>query len=189
MVDTKTLGIWGPDQLLSYSSSSAYFTSISCTDALDCTTVGEGDAVPIYANESDGTWGAVTDTPDVSGYLNSVSCTRIGDCAAVGDGTTDDPISFALVDTETDGTWGTPTDLYSIWDDPSLASVSCSSAGDCTAVGNNNPPVYATESGGVWALRSNCLPPRGLLTHTLSQKVSLHGCHRLHCRWRCCRRR
>jgi hypothetical protein len=68
----------------------------------------------------------------------------------VGDGTTDNPISSALVDTETDGTWGTPTDLYSIWDDPSLVSVSCTGAGDCTAVGNNNPPVYATESGGVW---------------------------------------
>jgi hypothetical protein len=150
LTDTETNGIWGPDQLLSYTSSNAYFTSVSCTDALDCTAVGEGDAVPIYANESDGTWGAVTDISDVSGYFNSVSCTGIGDCTAVGDGTTDNPISFALVDTETDGTWGTPTDLYSIWDDPSLVSVSCTGAGDCTAVGNNNPPVYATESDGVW---------------------------------------
>jgi hypothetical protein len=150
LIVTETNGIWGPDQLLSYASSNAYFTSVSCTDALDCTAVGEGDAVPIYSNESDGSWGAVTDIPDVSGYFNSVSCTGIGDCTAVGDGTTDDAISFALVDTETDGSWGTPSDLYSIWDDPSLASVSCTSAGDCTAVGNNNPPVYATESAGVW---------------------------------------
>ena len=68
-------------------------TAVGCTDANDCTAVGDVDAadagtgVPVYAAEEGGTWStptALSGTPDGTGELTSVSCVDEADCVGVG---------------------------------------------------------------------------------------------------------
>ena len=107
----------------------------------------------------EGLFGPVTEpiVPGHTGQLVSVSCTGASDCTAVGG---------VLVGSEVNGTWNTTT-----LDAPggaSFTSVSCIDADDCTAVGATTTaegahpvPMYATESGGVWAPATDVVDPTG----------------------------
>ena len=109
------------------------------------------------------TGGTVHEVSVPGGYggLRSVSCTSPGDCTAVGwasnqpgaGGNGPNGDSAPMYVTESNGTWGTPTVLsgYPIGQNY-LFGVSCTSATDCTAVGDQTggPIYYATESGGTW---------------------------------------
>jgi hypothetical protein len=129
-----------------------YFNGVSCTDATDCTAVGGDDnGQPIYATETAGVWGLVTEVGILGGggSFNGVSCTDASDCTAVGIDYRDDQPFYA---TETAGVWGAPTDVTVVAGGGSFSSVSCTDASDCTAVGgdDNGQPIYATESAGHW---------------------------------------
>jgi hypothetical protein len=73
--------------------------------------------------------------------------TRPG-CIAVGKEVYYDPYSIL----ETSGVWATPILISKV--DIRLESVSCPSAGDCTAVGEivgtSSEPIYLSEMGGIW---------------------------------------
>jgi hypothetical protein len=79
---------------------------LSCTDATDCTAVGNINYnEPIYVTETRGTWGTpteITGVPGGEGRLNAVSCINASDCTAVGIDGDDLPIyvtSTATIDT------------------------------------------------------------------------------------------
>jgi hypothetical protein len=152
------------------------FTNVSCTSATDCTAVGSyGQGLigpggvpmlePVYATEKAGVWGKAIEVqaPEHAGVFTGVSCTSVGNCTAVGydylgstnvDGGPE--IGYPMYATETAGKWGVATEITSSVGGFFLSaagagftSVSCTSVGDCTAVGGNGP-MYATESGGIW---------------------------------------
>jgi hypothetical protein len=136
------------------------FSSVSCTDATDCTAVGQdNDGQAIYATETAGVWGPVTEisAPGGGGTFYGVSCTDATDCTAVGEDGHVQPV-FA---TETAGVWGPVTQISALGG--YLGSVSCSDATDCTAVGQDGTfrLIYATETAGVWGSAHEIPAPGG----------------------------
>jgi hypothetical protein len=95
--------------------------------------------------------------PDVS--LPSVSCASAGNCSAVGYYDDGSGYQQALLLTESGGTWaaGVEATLPANAAIRFLSSVSCASAGNCSAVGTyfdcsgNLQGLLLSESGGTWA--------------------------------------
>jgi hypothetical protein len=163
-------------------------SSLSCASASSCEGVGqyqestvEGSGTGIQGTgfvdaDSSGTWSAATqvatpaavpgtalaNTPvtDVVPILSSISCTSTGNCTAVGEAN-GNGIYEAIAAGEADGIWQTPTVVLTPFEDTqysSLASVSCTSSGTCTAVGTyqasaSTPdvPFSAVQTSGSWA--------------------------------------
>jgi ferredoxin len=150
-------------------SQDADLNAVTCTSAENCVGVGSyvdvsADVQPMAVTESDGVWGAATElTPPTgsvattAGYkvsLNSVTCTSAGNCVAVGEyeeapGSLSPGYQEAMVVTESGGVWYTATEASLPGDADTSASdqyanldaVTCTSVGNCVAVGNyrNNP--------------------------------------------------
>ena len=143
-------------------------SAVSCTDATDCTAVGESFVgVPYYATETNGTWGSAVHIPVAGpagsvGLFDGVSCVDTTDCTAVGyENLNVDPTLSgaepAIYATETKGTWGPATFIpgsVAVGTASILTSVSCAAAGDCTAVGlwssTTNDLMRITETNGSW---------------------------------------
>jgi hypothetical protein len=177
--------------------------SVSCASAGNCTAVGEYDGVGgsrgLLLTETAGNWApAVEPVPPVAGgdtWLQSVSCTSAGDCTAVG-GWYAGYGGGALLMTETDGSWapGVEADLPSgaatSGQSAELYSISCASAGNCSAVGlydiqyvvtgrdleeERAKGLLLTETAGSWAqgveasLPANAAGPDALDYASLSQ--------------------
>jgi len=135
--------------------------SVSCATTGNCTAVGTydnsaGTTQPLLLTEASGTWATGTtaslpanvDTSRPFVSLTSVSCASAGNCSAVGTYLTTSPAQAGLLLTETGGAWGAgveasvPAGATQV----SLASVSCTSAGDCSAVGTYNDSSGAATS-------------------------------------------
>jgi outer membrane protein OmpA-like peptidoglycan-associated protein len=148
------------------------FTSISCSTPGNCTAAGSffsasGQNLPMTQTSTNGVWataipavftGALA-TSNRSGSFTSISCSAPGACTAVGD--------FAgqsITETSTNGVWAP---VHATTFNPTIAlspdgandhlfSVSCSSAGNCTAAGDYangdgyNVPMTVTSTNGVW---------------------------------------
>jgi hypothetical protein len=152
----------------------ATLSSVSCSSDGNCAAVGEykdnsNDIQGLLLTESSGTWTAseVVLPPNADSNagvsLLSVSCPSDGNCTAVGSyGSSNDPQGLLL--TETSGSWGTGQQAV-LPDDHgspagvSLNSVSCASAGNCSAVGTyfdnatpqaNGQIVLLDETSGSW---------------------------------------
>lgn len=136
-----------------------------------------GDATPAIPSDASVRWGH-------SGKFNSISCTAPGTCTAVGAYTqtfpSEDPFTTEpsigqtpLVRSSVDGVWGPATRPPGVkafrnryTDTGEFKSVSCTSPGNCTAVGTNlgGNPAYANVIGsmtnGAWAtLTGSSLAP------------------------------
>lgn len=146
--------------------------SVSCAAAGTCTAVGEymdssGNTQGLLLTETDGTWATGVEAPlpanAVSGGdLSSVSCPSAGNCSAVG--TYDDGGGTGvLLLSETAGTWAGGIQASLPPDAGAdgfgfLSSVSCASAGNCTAVGAyfrggddfSEGGLLVTETAGSW---------------------------------------
>ena len=143
------------DEWIAGSQVAASFSSVSCVSVGACTAVGaDGNGQPIYATETSGVWGTATELPaSGSGSFSGVSCTDPTDCSAIGTSGGD-----ALYSTESAGMWSAPTTMAS---DSGTAvvvtSLSCTRAGNCTAVGyesgggGQGPGVYLTQTDGTWS--------------------------------------
>jgi PASTA domain-containing protein/List-Bact-rpt repeat protein len=95
-------------------------------------------------------------------FLGSVSCASAGNCSAVGSYVDSSFYSDGLLLTETDGSWATgveasvPANALTLGE-ASLSSVSCASAGNCSAVGSYLDSAHEmqgllmTETAGTWA--------------------------------------
>ncbi len=140
MYATESNGTWVASNLELASDEDYIFYGVSCTDATDCTAVGDSG---IYQTESNGIWGPPLTAPGTLGQVadtfRGVSCTGPTDCTAVGDG--------GIYQTESNGIWGP------VAEDPSVLeffNVSCTGPTDCTAVGYAGPtfvqsePIYTT---------------------------------------------
>jgi len=127
--------------------------SVSCASAGNCAAVGRyrdgaSRSQVFVVSETNGTWGTAIKMP-FSGILNwagsadagPVSCGAAGNCAAVGSYFARGPSSTqAFVVTLTNGTWDTAIEVpgseaLNAGRNASTDSVSCTSAGNCTAVG------------------------------------------------------
>jgi hypothetical protein len=139
--------------------------SLSCSSVGNCTAVGEytdpsGDAWGLVLTQTAGTWGAGIEAPLPAGAdpglgasVISVSCSSPGNCAATGSYGADGAEQGLLL-TETGGTWATGVEASPPapqgWVSQ-VDSVSCASAGNCTAVTAESTGLVLTETAGTWA--------------------------------------
>jgi hypothetical protein len=186
-VVTESGGSWGSAEEVPGSGSlnagdQAEVTSVSCASAGNCGAGGyyiDGSAhqQAFVATQSGGTWGNAQEVPG-SGSLNpggsakvtSVSCPSAGNCSATGfvsnHATTESGELQAFVDSESGGTWANAQDVATSLNTDNYAegqSVSCASAGNCTAGGfymvpsahtghkpGHEQPFLVNETNGTW---------------------------------------
>jgi hypothetical protein len=158
--------------------------AVSCASPGNCTAVGTyrrgaHTAGGVLLTETDGTWATGIPAPlpanhathqltkNTHVYLNSVSCAAPGNCTAVGDYVARGGHQGGLLLTQTDGSWTgeqarLPAGSWRASPGPGVTvkSVSCASAGNCTAVGSyfkgRHPDLDAaslllTQTDGKWA--------------------------------------
>jgi hypothetical protein len=172
-------------------------TALSCASSGNCSAVGSyddglGDNQALLVTETHGNWQRTVEAQPPAraalapfkasdgGGLVDVSCPAAGDCMAVGRYTGSDNTDHAVLFAETQGRWarGTrvrlpanatrPTKPKSgIVDDLGLAAVSCSSIGNCVAVGNYETDaevwegLILTERHGHWSSATEAPLPAG----------------------------
>jgi PASTA domain/Divergent InlB B-repeat domain len=193
---TETAGSWatGVEAALpadaATSNQLASLGSISCASAGNCTAVGgyffmsgpdSWASQALMVTETAGTWDTGVEpslpanalTPNPNAGLSSVSCSSAGNCTAVGSYTDNSPGTGGLLLSQTAGNWGpgveaalpsnantqAPGPLYA------LRSVSCASAGNCSAVGTyfddsgNGQGLFLNETAGAWARGVEAVAP------------------------------
>jgi hypothetical protein len=163
---------------------------VACTSPGNCVGVGgyqdrngESDFLAIFVTESAGVWGSAqplllplghnTTASGQRAYLTSVSCPSAGNCVAVGSYTDAGGNNQAMIASETAGTWGTARALalpagaeaMQGLHGAALYSVSCTSIGNCLAVGSYldktsaRQPMLVQENHGLWgAVQTLTLP-------------------------------
>jgi hypothetical protein len=149
--------------------------AVSCPSPGNCAGAGtyddtHGNRQAFVVNEVSDTWQSALEVPgtDTTGGLNTggyvavngLSCATGGTCVVVGTYNAGSGHTEAFVDDETSGTWGTaqeaPGTAALNSHNVALNSVSCSSAGNCSAVGyygdSTDTPHGMTldEVGGTW---------------------------------------
>ena len=143
----------------------AQINSVSCASAGNCTAGGsytEGSAhwQAFAVSEVNGTWGNAIEIPGIaalnvggSAFITSVSCASAGNCSADGD-YHDGTYYQAFVVSEVNGTWGKAIEVpgtTAFGGDALATSVSCASAGNCTAGGSYSIGAWvADEANGIW---------------------------------------
>ncbi len=188
---TETAGVWatGVQAVLpagAAPSDNVALNSVSCTSAGSCAAAGEyddtaGNQQGVLLTETGGTWAPGVEvtppansaaSPNATIVLRSVSCASAGNCAAVGYYADSSSHEQGLLLTQSGGTWATGIEATlpaGAGSNPSVtvASVSCASAGDCTAVGQYNDSsgggqgLLVTETAGVWASGIEAALPAG----------------------------
>jgi hypothetical protein len=164
-VADETGGAWGtaievPGSAALNKGGGAEVTSVSCDSAGNCVAGGyytdqAAHQQAFVADETGGAWGTAIEVPgsgalnaDGYGQVDSVSCVSPGNCGVAGYYLDQARDGQAFVVSETGGAWGTAIEI------PGLgtlnkggyayaASVSCRSAGNCTAGG-----FYSSDSAG-----------------------------------------
>jgi hypothetical protein len=179
---TETDGSWGSAQLIPglaalNTAGGSEFTSVSCASAGNCSAGGyyqqaAGGSAPMQAfvvTETASTWGNAEEVPGVAALntaghaeITSISCASAGNCAAGGIYWSQDNVGLSVqpfVVDEIGGTWGTAAQIPGISSlntgrNATLNSVSCGSAGNCSAGGsyysNGLHPYVASETDGTW---------------------------------------
>jgi hypothetical protein len=166
-VVSETDGTWGTAVEVAgvlNTGGNAQIQSVSCASAGNCSAGGfytagsSGDLQAFVVNEVNGTWGTGT---QVAGALNTggnaviftVSCASAGNCSAGGYYTSAVDGQLALIINETDGTWGTARQVAAHLRGSQIQSVSCASAGNCTAGGDSGlfgQAFVINETDGTW---------------------------------------
>jgi cytochrome c551/c552 len=131
---------------------------VSCASAGNCSAGGvyqdkSGNQQAFVADEKNGTWGSAEEVPGTAtlnkggnAQITSVSCTSAGNCVAGGDYTGGSGTEAFTV-TDKNGTWGTAKQVpgsaaLNLGGFAYVASLSCPSAGNCSAGGQ-----YTDHSG------------------------------------------
>jgi hypothetical protein len=140
----------------------AEVNSVSCARAGTCTAGGStlnssGNFQAFVVSEVHGTWGMAEEIPgtanqDWSSSVDSVSCATAGTCSAGGSYNDDNGLGDfqAFVVSEVHGTWGTAEEVpgtaaLNQGGYASVSSVSCATAGTCTAGGDYTGSAFAGE--------------------------------------------
>jgi hypothetical protein len=147
----------------------AQLTSVSCASAGNCSAGGfytNHGLQAFVVNETNGVWGTAEEVPGtaalnqgISAQLSSVSCASAGNCGAGGSYENSSGELQVFVVNETNGVWGTAEEVPGTAalnknGIAGLSSVSCASAGNCSAGGyysNRHQEVFVVnEKGGTW---------------------------------------
>jgi hypothetical protein len=140
----------------------ANVTVLACASVGNCSVAGEYLDHPNYshvflANEVHGHWEGAFELPGTAllnaegnDEVGAMSCPSVGNCSAGGEMSTSTSTSTAFVVSEVHGTWGRELTLPGVGalakdGNAIVNSVSCPSAGNCTAVGTYN--VSAVRQG------------------------------------------
>jgi hypothetical protein len=147
------------DWRLLNSGGGADIDSVSCASAGNCTAGGyytdaSQGRQAFVSDETGGTWGTPEEVPGTaelnaagSANVESVSCASVGNCSVAGFYASAGFSDQALVASEADGTWGTAEEVPGTAQldtdgEAQAQSVSCASAGNCSAGG------YYTDASG-----------------------------------------
>ena len=131
----------------------AQVSSVSCASAGNCSAGGwymDSSSLddPLVVSEVNGTWhnairvpGMTALTQHIFGTVTSVSCASAGNCSASGWYTDSSDLSQPFVVNEVNGTWKSAIkvpgiDTLNQGGDAVINSVSCASAGNCSALGS-----------------------------------------------------
>ncbi len=158
-------------------------TSVSCASAGNCAVAGTykshsachvklGCQRAFFVAETNGTWGIAQQVPGLAALnkggkalITSVSCAAPGNCSAggyyTGTGIPNAGSQQAFVISETHGAWGTATEVpgtaaLNQGGFAEIASLSCASAGNCSAGGYYTDQFFSgqafvvAETGGTW---------------------------------------
>jgi hypothetical protein len=155
-------------------SGGGFITTISCASAGNCSA---GGILPVafsstisgafVVNESNGVWGKAIELRGPQSFnhngagVDSLSCSSVGNCSAGGAFPKGRNGTPSFVVDETNGKWGKVQEIpgfakLNLGGESELRSLSCGSAGSCSAVGQYQqksgvPRAYiASESKGVW---------------------------------------
>ncbi len=185
LIETETGGGWSAGTaplsgLTTGTDPRVQLLQVSCASAGNCAAVGGfqdpgGNPVGLLEADTDGSWGAaapnLSQVPSAAASQNeqvrSVSCPSDGECTAVGYFKDGSGTFQALLVSQSGAGWNPASEATLPADaaaspgsqfDLSVNSVSCSSAGDCTAVGsydatsaNDVEGLELTETNGTWA--------------------------------------
>jgi hypothetical protein len=141
---------------------------VAITDA-SAAMASTGQVVGVHVGASGGTWGTAMEVPG-SAQLNegghadvtSVSCASVGNCSAGGYYFDGSHVQQAFVVNETNGTWRTAKEVpgtaaLNSGGYASIYSISCASAGNCSAGGtytdsfNHLQAFVVNETNGTWS--------------------------------------
>jgi len=191
-VASETNGIWGnaievPGSATLNSGGLAGVNSVACATAGNCAAVGlytdgSGNGQAFVVSETNGVWGSAIEVPGTAtlnrgGFAeaNSVSCATAGNCAAGGLYRDRSTRWQGFVVSETNGSWGGAierpgTATLNRGGDASVNSVSCTTAGNCTAGGSYVNPSDRREGFVVSSSSSTspCIVPK-LIGETLGE--------------------
>lgn len=181
-------------------SQSVNLPSVSCVAAGNCTAVGSyvdgaGHSQALLLTEISGAWaqGIVAPlpadaAPNPNASLSSVSCAAAGNCTAVGRYTNGSGNSIPLLLTETSGTWAPgaaaslPANLPATGQSVNFLSVSCVSAGNCSAGGyyvdtsGGNQGLLLNQVAGVWGPAIGASLPANASTTLQNASLSSVSC-------------
>lgn len=169
-------GVWGNAQEIpgtaALNAGNATALAVSCASPGECSAGGQYAASPgniqvFTVSEVNGTWGSAEEVPGLSALnggqeasISSVSCATPGNCAAAGSYLDDGARTQAFVVNQVNGTWGTAievpgTGALNAAGDATVNSVSCGSAGNCSAGGtydddSGNQAFVVNEVHGTW---------------------------------------
>ncbi len=157
-VAVETNGTWGtaeeaPGVAALNKGKFADIVSVSCGSAGNCSADGTyrtrvGNIQPFVVGEANGTWGTARKVPGIAALnqggnaqISPVSCTSAGNCSVGGSYTDGSGHQQAFVASEANGTWGTAEEVpgtaaLNTGGNAHLNSVSCTSAGNCSAGGS-----------------------------------------------------
>jgi hypothetical protein len=168
-------GTWGRaievpgSAALSGAAGYAEVDAVSCASAGNCTAAGtysrKTDQQAFVVSEKNGTWGRAIEVPGLAAHdanapvgVSAVSCASAGNCAVVGSYAAAPPLAFAV--SQKNGSWGNAIEVPGSLslEGITLASVSCASAGNCTAAGSFGDrygegilaPLVVSEKNGTW---------------------------------------
>jgi hypothetical protein len=171
----ETNGVWGnaeevPNTATLNASGSAELESVSCASAGNCSAGGfysdsSGSERAFVASRVNGTWGNAKQVPNTaklggSAELDTVSCASAGNCGAggyyIGSGT-----QQAFVVSQVNGVWGNAEEVpntatLNAGGAAQLTSVSCASAGNCSAGGwysdrsGDGQAFVVSQASGTW---------------------------------------
>ena len=168
----------------------AQLNSVSCASAGNCTAVGSFNNMSDWdeaftMTSTSGVWefarpavfpdGVQSEYPEDE--FRSVSCSASGNCTAVGSFMTVNNSREAFTMTSINGVWEFarpaefPDNVESIATNSQLASVSCTTAGNCTTVGSfqmnsgGGTAFTMTSTNGIWALARLAEFPNGIETN------------------------
>jgi hypothetical protein len=226
MIATETSGAWGRASKVALpagastaaGAQNAVLESVACTSPGNCVAVGSytdtdtratteasgsQDFQAMVVTETSGVWGRASELTLPAGALTpatcestsscgigqaadleSVTCTSAGNCVAVGHYEDANVARQAMVVTETGDVWGqasevtqpSSADTTASSQAADLEAVTCTSLGNCVAVGyytdtnDNQQAMLVTETSGMWGRASKVALPAGANTSTNSQE-------------------